>query len=47
MLVTHTPNEIAVTTLFLFQIATLEVLMSSYRCNLEEEEGQDIHAKHD
>jgi hypothetical protein len=37
MLITHAPNEIAATTLFLFQMAMLEALMSSCRCILEEE----------
>jgi hypothetical protein len=40
MLVTHRPNEIAATTLFLFQIAMLEALVSSCRCILEEEKGR-------
>ena len=45
MLVTHMPNEIAATTLFLFQMAMLEALMSSCRCILEEEKGRTGHTR--
>jgi len=45
MLATHMPNEIATTTLFLFHMAMLEALMSSYRCILEEKKDRTGHTR--
>lgn len=46
-LVTHTPNAIAITTLFLFQMAMLENYMSACRLKDWERVEEDVYAKHD